>query len=1109
MSVWIVCNLAFSVCPGPSCRPGKVTFLDAQLNPPAPEYTNMTENFPDIAPTGARFVAITASVPVARPIALVNRTIIGAVAISPFKAELIPGHNIVTLTLNESPVAFGDRIVLATETCTFDSIQFDTDCTPANITDTTLARIMVEADVYATLSRMDSRVRIKDPDPVVGATYVNCNLPNGDPYYETLSEWFSNYFSPGTCTINRQISTNCSLGIPGPFADHTAVANPNFFYDQFPDLCCTDCVTLTVEGPPPSFDKTTVVNCYKTTGETFWQTLEEWQNTYFTPGTCNVNIAYPITTNCSLGGQGSDHTAVANPDFFYENFPAFCFSCHGSTCGDASSLFPNFCDCDHAVCRKSLPANSSLVALGGDSAAAWHANSTATILFGVDGTDHLLNASLRSLIQAGPSTLVGLEDAQDGSTNLLVYIDFVLVNSTPLGPWNETANVSYIPGCTLLGSACGAATECCNVVDTQYATFTQAPTPSVENVVLTEGDFPPIVELQPQRIKFTGTTGTPTTSPTIAATIQVNSTTPNKMGVKAMGYNRPNGYAEYSNKCTPEECTACMYSSLTQDGLLAQKTPSFLGTYFRAADINDKATLAARGQHWGKDAGDIRCDQGLVNEGIPLGHDPGLRCSANNTVYGIAFDNTTLAYHNRWYIDQINFPGTPLWPSGAKSEFSACCAHHLAKYGTNGYRETTTGTAKPHGNPKGSNASAMNNHAAGRGFSFTTPPIDPTLKDKQSMCYSDGPATRAVGAKPPPPIKPVVCTVNDPNLNNVVPPNTPWKFEHEGAKTTINLTDITFNATKPWNIDSGYFAAGAKIDALKFASSKYSPLPWYAKLPENEPAVAVDYANILSITPAINYTAGHAACSALRDPVYTDHAINIEAAKWTDPPIHRSMVNPVSNGKFTWGSGAEQCADVQIEGTLYSIGKVGNTNNWASAKASVALQCEMQNASIPGTALQLPYADLADIILSKHHPEKQYSLLTPIDWKNPPWAPQPGVELGAHETTIKYIDIAHPECAGVTDAVFNDADADDDNAVPLHLQHPNTKIQHTCVKDSPDGKPVGTLNCMGDQLAPGTLHACPEVGAVIVSRLNLWDSPCKSEHNTGDGCTLSANAWTG
>lgn len=157
---------------------------------------------------------------------------------------------------------------------------------------------------------------------------------------------------------------------------------------------------------------------------------------------------------------------------------------------------------------------------------------------------------------------------------------------------------------------------------------------------------------------------------------------PAPMGVKAMGYNRPGGFETFQallSECGKATCEACSESQITTDRGLAQVNASlrnkyvrgqtlptkksFLGTFFRAGDINDKAALAYRGEDWGVLAEDIECDRKKRANDVVLGSEP-TACTGKNGNVGTGYDGGKRAYHNRWYLNQSATPGTPLWPTG-------------------------------------------------------------------------------------------------------------------------------------------------------------------------------------------------------------------------------------------------------------------------------------------------------------------------------------------------------------------------------------------------------------------------------------------------------------
>lgn len=352
---------------------------------------------------------------------------------------------------------------------------------------------------------------------------------------------------------------------------------------------------------------------------------------------------------------------------------------------------------------------------------------------------------------------------------------------------------------------------------------------------------------------------------------------------------------------------------------------SFLGTFFRSADINDKAALAYRGADWGILAGDVECDRQKVDDGVPFGSVPGGNCvTKNGTVTGNTFNNESRAYHNRWYLDQHRAPGTPLWPVGAKSEFGVCCAYQYATFGTNGYRATSpgSGTDVPFnegGKLKGTNADAYNRRAASRGFRLTTPLVPDILRDRHAMCYRDGPEIRANA-----PFKNMhtlprpsggrfadICRVGDPIVVNIFEN---VSIEDKGVANdawgTLPLPDLdlkpaasVLKTKKGINPPTEYIALnGDPRENLRIHSKTGS---------EIIAGVTDGFFEAVG-TP---YKSGHASCESIRRPkTGVSEYYNIDSQPWPESqPILRSFVSPLH-----WHHPAEVCKKEVIPGVIYS-----------------------------------------------------------------------------------------------------------------------------------------------------------------------------------------------
>lgn len=154
---------------------------------------------------------------------------------------------------------------------------------------------------------------------------------------------------------------------------------------------------------------------------------------------------------------------------------------------------------------------------------------------------------------------------------------------------------------------------------------------TIANVIMADASVTPNIttlEKQPVHFRITAQTGDAMNSVRTSKTIPVPVENPAPMGVKAMGYNRPGGFEAFQallGECGKATCEACSESQITADRGLAQLNASlrnkyvrgqtlptkksFLGTFFRAGDINDKAALAYCGEDWGVLAEDIECDR--------------------------------------------------------------------------------------------------------------------------------------------------------------------------------------------------------------------------------------------------------------------------------------------------------------------------------------------------------------------------------------------------------------------------------------------------------------------------------------------------------------------
>lgn len=581
------------------------------------------------------------------------------------------------------------------------------------------------------------------------------------------------------------------------------------------------------------------------------------------------------------------------------------------------------------------------------------------------------NASTTTLYEysLGPSSLTYLKtvhtphvyaDLNVGAANTYIAVTdskFVVLdtnltelNATTLEPVvDSVANETRVQGCVLLGGSCSADEVCCEAEHT-YASYSSPPSATVANVVMLAGETPPeVATLEVQPIQFRGTpNGTATVSS--AERLKARRLTaeerrkPVPMGVKALGYNRRGGFAAFQSllaNCEGAPCEECGESLITTaDGhaqvnasqrnvyVRGQTLPtnkSFLGTFFRGGDINDKLALAQRGSDIGVLAGDVNCDRKSRAGLVVLGTNGKGACG--DPVTGVMFDGNKTAYHNRWYLDQATHPGTPLWPSGAKSEFGVCCAYRYATFGTLGYRRTSSGAGEaPNYNDgaglKGPKADTYNKYSASLGFRMTTPRIPDVLTDKLGMCYTDAPPIRAVEPNQKLPQarserRGDACRVGDPHHKNI------W-YNQTFDKTTVSafsdwkddpFSDIIggtdpFPAEDVETVDS--VDGTMQIDvwpnetgATETFASSGSNMRFYFSQTQRIRAIDAPY------------RAGHAVCSALRKAkggVSTFH--NIEARPWPETqPILRSFVNPVH-----WDSAgtAEACRKEVIKKVIYS-----------------------------------------------------------------------------------------------------------------------------------------------------------------------------------------------
>ena len=482
-----------------------------------------------------------------------------------------------------------------------------------------------------------------------------------------------------------------------------------------------------------------------------------------------------------------------------------------------------------------------------------------------------------------------------------------------------TGPPTLVQGCIQLGGSCSSSLQCCiPQADHQYVGYDTPPAPTVANMFLTGTSAQQRVSARmspARRLRFTGQPASESEpAPNKSSVNTATDSVPAPMGVRAMGYNRPGGYEAFHrllDNCGDDIslCANCEQSSITKEGLMldvkqrshlvaGQTRPpgaSFLGTYFRSADINDVGMLRGRGAFWGTSELDIEADRNGILGGAPLGSDRGASQSENNAAEGRYFNASGPAYYNRWYHNQTKNPGTPLWPSGAKSEFGVCCAYHYATFGTNGYRATTAGTpyvmsTTTSAELKGNSANDYNMYSAnGIRSSLTTPPFPEAYVDKLNMCYRDGPPLRAVAPNTTADTGPGdICRVGDPNLQNVVP-----------------MGDVEQRTSAPWK---GWAHVLLDHDSQIVATTQVE---------DNMAFPGMDSSSALGQSAITPYYPGHASCAVgttastnIRVPKSATTAyLNLDAEEW-DPAhsIKRSFVPPIITGatnQTPWNGSAE------------------------------------------------------------------------------------------------------------------------------------------------------------------------------------------------------------
>jgi len=337
-------------------------------------------------------------------------------------------------------------------------------------------------------------------------------------------------------------------------------------------------------------------------------------------------------------------------------------------------------------------------------------------------------------------------------------------------------------------------------------------------------------------------------------------------------------------------------------GQTRERNATYLGTLFRPADLNDKEDTTRRNATWGVNKDDIYCDVKARTSFITLGSkDATERCDEEDGG-GHYFDGAEPAYFNRWYLDQTAYPGTPLWPAAARSEFGICCAYHYATFGTNGYREMTADHGIAYDRKtvtsaelKGSSAVKYNAFSASRGFSLTTPAFPKFYHNKLNMCWRDGIPIAAnplpVNLTAPLPTRSGnMCRVGDPNTENVVeyegdPLRNPWDNWHPAPMPPLHIKTKVRRGTD----------AGKTVESVK-----------------------IEQFDTLTVAERGNYTPGHTSCRAIRRAaggVYNFRNIQPRKNKAT---IHRSFV-PVVWGSDEWGSPRStetECTDSTNEDIL-------------------------------------------------------------------------------------------------------------------------------------------------------------------------------------------------
>jgi len=316
-----------------------------------------------------------------------------------------------------------------------------------------------------------------------------------------------------------------------------------------------------------------------------------------------------------------------------------------------------------------------------------------------------------------------------------------------------TAPALTVPtlGCALPGSPCSAEVVCCPRT-LPLQTLSEPPVVSLSPMVAVHQNQlnRTLTPLPLVNVSFYGGPGNDTLSdsvPTepIPLPAPETVTEANVTGRRAMGFNQPGGDAAlraFLGNCDLAKCAQCDQSRIARDDstplTFAERDPtvrgqsankSVLGTYYRNGSINEYGWLTTRGGAWA----------------VP----PSFAFDTRRNIWdGATYDpaNRSTAFWNRWYVDQANTSGTPLWPTSAKSDFGLCCAYLYAAYGTNGYRPYKQTLKPPQPGDKTTQGVAdTSEHNAGQpGWQELAqfPPF-PEAFDVHSQCYTGGLALTA------------------------------------------------------------------------------------------------------------------------------------------------------------------------------------------------------------------------------------------------------------------------------------------------------------------------------------------------------------------------------